>query len=809
MGMQNPVGGANPHAPLKRVIPFGKYLLLDRIAVGGMAEVFLAKSFGIEGFEKIIAIKRILPTMAEDSDFIEMFIDEAKIAGHLNHANIVPIYELGKIGDSHYIAMEYIWGKDLLQIMNRFRKMRKRMPPAMVAYIAGRMCEALEYAHTKKDRRGEALNLIHRDISPQNILVSYEGAVKLIDFGIAKAASRTTKTQAGVLKGKFGYMSPEQVRGLPIDRRSDIFAVGTCMYEMLTADRLFTGESDFSTLEKVRHAAVKPPSEVVPGVPKQFDDILMKALARDPDDRWSTASELHEALQTFMVTQSPPFTSTKLVAWMISAFSKELEDEKDKLDAYAQVGRPSVLGGTSPGMPATTPRQSDLRPTNAPASGAVPRPVHKISPAAEPMDASSLGAFNDADLQGDATMITASPFDAMQDGATAGPGAQVSSVVGDGDAPSEIDAEPTQIFFSAEEEFGDEDDPTQAFAPGQQPSMPQPGPPRPGVGLGAPAPLGLEEPTVAPSFDASGAPFAMPPGAAAPTTLAPQLRTDGAPQKKRLAFIGAAAAVVLLGVIAGVAAFSRPATGTIEVRTVPEDVKAEVRVDGVPRGMAPVRIEGVAEGSRIITIQAEGYRPVQRQVSIENGTVAMLDVALISRPGTAAIDPTASAMTAAADSTTPSEPGTAVTEAGEDEEEEQAENEEEEQTQETEAEAEAEEEEEKAHVAASSMASSMQRTRTRGSSSRDTAVMSTIMRIDRSEAEMIVRGGRGTLIINTIPWARVFVDGRDTGKNTPTVPGIPVDAGRHRIGLKTSDGEMHNVTVEVSAGETVRVMRRL
>ena len=272
--MKHPSGGSKPQG---RVIPFGKYLLLERIAVGGMAEVFLSKSFGIEGFEKVIAIKRILPTMAEDDDFIEMFIDEAKIAGHLNHANIVPIYELGKIGESHYIAMEYVWGKDLLQIMNRFRRMRKRMPPTMVGFIATKMCEALEYAHTKRDRRGQPLNLIHRDISPQNILCSYDGAVKLIDFGIAKAASRTTKTQAGVLKGKFGYMSPEQVRGLPIDHRSDIFAVGTCMYEMLTADRLFVGESDFSTLEKVRHAAVQAPSEMVPGVPKEFDEIVMRA----------------------------------------------------------------------------------------------------------------------------------------------------------------------------------------------------------------------------------------------------------------------------------------------------------------------------------------------------------------------------------------------------------------------------------------------------------------------------------------------------------------------------------------------------
>ena len=170
-----------------RVIPFGKYLLVDRIAVGGMAEVYTAKSFGVEGFEKILAIKRILPTMAEDQDFIQMFINEAKIAGQLTHANVCPIYELGKIGESHYIAMEYVWGKDLLQIMNRFRKMRKQMPPSMAAWIVAKMCEGLDYAHRKKDRNGKPLAIIHRDVSPQNCLVSYEGQVKMIDFGIAKA----------------------------------------------------------------------------------------------------------------------------------------------------------------------------------------------------------------------------------------------------------------------------------------------------------------------------------------------------------------------------------------------------------------------------------------------------------------------------------------------------------------------------------------------------------------------------------------------------------------------------------------------
>ncbi|HJK92685.1 MAG TPA: serine/threonine-protein kinase, partial [Polyangiaceae bacterium LLY-WYZ-15_(1-7)] len=457
MGMKHPSGGSKPQG---RVIPFGKYLLLERIAVGGMAEVFLSKSFGIEGFEKVIAIKRILPTMAEDDDFIEMFIDEAKIAGHLNHANIVPIYELGKIGESHYIAMEYVWGKDLLQIMNRFRRMRKRMPPTMVGFIATKMCEALEYAHTKRDRRGQPLNLIHRDISPQNILCSYDGAVKLIDFGIAKAASRTTKTQAGVLKGKFGYMSPEQVRGLPIDHRSDIFAVGTCMYEMLTADRLFVGESDFSTLEKVRHAAVQAPSEMVPGVPKEFDEIVMRALAREPADRWQSAGELQEAIMEFLATQRPPFTTAKMAAWMRSAFTKEMEEEKARLDSYANVGRPSASAGggpsRSPSLSATTPGRVTARP---PAKKPAPPPPRPAPPppvaAAVPPATPDLDDDFDDDLVGESTVIQASPFDMQQEA---------------GGFDDELESEPTQIFFSADDMEEIVDEPSPATAPDERSS---------------------------------------------------------------------------------------------------------------------------------------------------------------------------------------------------------------------------------------------------------------------------------------------------------------------------------------------------
>src|SRR3954470_24689525 len=324
---------------VRQPVPFGKYVLLERISVGGMAEVFKAKSFGVEGFEKILAIKRILPSLAEDSDFIEMFIDEAKICGQLNHANICQIFELGRVQDSHFIAMEYIWGKDLLQIQNRMRKQRTTMRPEMAGFIAAKLCEGLDYAHKKKDATGRPLQIIHRDISPQNILISYEGELKVIDFGIAKAASRSSKTQAGVLKGKFGYMSPEQVRGLPLDRRSDVFAIGNILYELLTSDRLFMGESDFETLEKVRNVDVPPVTSINKNVPPELERIINKALARDVDERFQWANEMQEALHAFLLTREPVFTAKHLSTWMREQFALEMKREQQILDEQRKIGK--------------------------------------------------------------------------------------------------------------------------------------------------------------------------------------------------------------------------------------------------------------------------------------------------------------------------------------------------------------------------------------------------------------------------------------------------------------------------------------
>ena len=340
-------------------IPFGKYQLLERVNIGGMAEIFKSKAFGIEGFERIIAIKRILPNMAEDDEFIKMFVDEARIAVQLTHPNIVQIYELGKFENQYYIAMAYVSGKDLRQILDRFRKRKETIPLPAAALIAAKICEGLDYAHRKTDPSGRPLNLIHRDVSPQNILVSYEGTVQITDFGIAKAEDRASKTQAGVLKGKFGYMSPEQVRGLETDNRSDVFAVGILLYEMLTGKRLFIGQSDFSTLEKVRNGEVPPPREHNPDLPEELERIMLKALARDRDERYRWASDLHEELQQFLISDNTIYNAKRLSELMNAEYASDIEAENRKMEEFMRLSPPAPAPEEPPVRPASTVRADD------------------------------------------------------------------------------------------------------------------------------------------------------------------------------------------------------------------------------------------------------------------------------------------------------------------------------------------------------------------------------------------------------------------------------------------------------------------
>lgn len=311
--------------------PFGRYFLVDKVATGGMAEVFKAKSFSHGGFEKLLVIKRILEHLSDNQEFVEMFIDEAKITVSLQHPNIVQIYDFGKIRENYFLSMECVEGKDVKGILRKLAQRRKLLPTEFAVYIAHEMCKGLDYAHKKVDAQGNPLRIIHRDISPSNILVSYTGEVKIADFGIAKAESSAYDTKDGVLKGKFEYMSPEQASGQDLDHRSDIFSAGIILHEMLTGRRLFKTESDVKTLEKIKAVDVPPPGALNPAVPARLDEIVMRALGQRRDARFQDARELQQALLEFMYPATPDLTRESLSHFMQELFSQEIDEERGRL----------------------------------------------------------------------------------------------------------------------------------------------------------------------------------------------------------------------------------------------------------------------------------------------------------------------------------------------------------------------------------------------------------------------------------------------------------------------------------------------
>ncbi len=316
---------------------FGEYKILKKIATGGMAEVFLAKRVGVKGFEKLLAIKRILPQFSENEEFISMFIDEAKLAAQLNHRNIVQIYDFGNQQGSYYIAMEYVFGKDLRTILKKSKEKKKKLPLAELAYIIKEAARGLEYAHDAKDPYGNPLHIIHRDVSPQNIFISYEGDVKIADFGIAKAASKSTETRAGVLKGKILYMSPEQAWGKMIDRRSALYSLGVLFYEMVTDRKIVEADSEFSMLEKVRNAEVEFPPEIFGNLPQPLFSVMKKALEREPSNRYKSAYEMRLDLENYLLSIKETLSEKKISDYLKDLFEDEIEEERKILIEGAEV----------------------------------------------------------------------------------------------------------------------------------------------------------------------------------------------------------------------------------------------------------------------------------------------------------------------------------------------------------------------------------------------------------------------------------------------------------------------------------------
>nr|WP_301340518.1 serine/threonine protein kinase [Corallococcus exercitus] len=302
--------------------------MLRKLATGGMGAVYLARQKGPVGFQKLLVVKRLLPHLSEDDEFLQMFLDEARIAALLNHPNIAQIYEMGDVDGQYYIAMEYVHGEPLGSLVPRASAHPGGFPLGLRCRIIAEAAAGLDAAHNARSPSGRKLSLIHRDVSPQNVLVGFNGGVKLIDFGVAKAQGKLSQTVVGTIKGKHAYMSPEQARGEPLDARSDVFGLGTVFYELLTNGRLFKRETEMATLKAVVGHKIVPPSEAVPGIPKSLDPIVFKALARKREDRFTTAGELQLALEEFLQQEKLHGTSAHLAAFMRDVYADELEEER-------------------------------------------------------------------------------------------------------------------------------------------------------------------------------------------------------------------------------------------------------------------------------------------------------------------------------------------------------------------------------------------------------------------------------------------------------------------------------------------------
>lgn len=329
-------------------VSFGKYELVSRLAAGGMAEIFLARTKSIQGFEKYLVIKRILGHRTQDPEFVRMFLDEARVAATLDHPNIVQIYDVGHVDNEYFIAMEYLRGHNLIEIVRAGAKLGYAKPPLEhVVSTLTQVCAGLHYAHEKRDFEGRSLEIVHRDVTPQNVVVSFDGSVKVVDFGIAKAATREVETLAGTLKGKIGYMSPEQCKGGNVDRRSDIFAVGIILFELTTGKRLYHERSDFDTLKKIIEGPVPSPRDLLPFYPAFLNAIVVRCLQKNPDDRYQTARDLHADLDAFARDNQLVTGTVPLSQYMERIYADELATHKSADAAAMATAAQVTMTGSS------------------------------------------------------------------------------------------------------------------------------------------------------------------------------------------------------------------------------------------------------------------------------------------------------------------------------------------------------------------------------------------------------------------------------------------------------------------------------
>lgn len=551
-------------------IQLGRYELLRQIARGGMGEIYVARARGAVGFEKKVIIKRILPHLAEEQEFVDKFVDEAHIVTHLTHGNIVPVFDMGEENGELYIAMEYIAGRDLRDVLKRAKHDDFLLPVDVALYVAAETSKGLAYAHRRTDDAGQPLDLVHRDVSPSNILISKDGEVKIVDFGIAKASGKISKSITGRLQGKFCYMSPEQAAGRKVDHRSDIFSTGVVLYEMLTNTRPFEGGVDLESLDKVRNFHPPPPSSIRPEISAEVDAIVMRALEKDPDARYDHVDDFERAMLTHLYA-SGGLTSRQVAQALLELFPEGIE-------------RPEVRTG----------------------DGSVPKRNVSLDDA--------LSAEMERLLSGKTPSHHGLSVDPLMDTATGvgtGGSSETRSLLVEGAAAAPVMADSGVKIRIGTPASGTDPDALARSTTAEMPEL-----------QGATPPAGLYELT--PAGGLTPVHGMTPTG---PLTIPPQRRS----RASRYGIIAIVALVVLLAGAVGLLVWdSYFAAPTLIVRTVPAG--ASVLVDGAMAGKGGEPIDTLEPGEHRVTVHAEGYLDSEEQlVTLEPGRRSRLNVRLAAK----------------------------------------------------------------------------------------------------------------------------------------------------------------------------------
>ncbi|WP_437604744.1 serine/threonine-protein kinase [Sorangium sp. So ce834] len=469
-----------------------RYRVVERLASGGMAEVFLAESAGIEGFKKQVAIKRVLPHLSEKKRFIAMFLDEARLSAHLSHSNVAQVFDIGVGDNAYFIVMEYVDGADLKAVLESMRKAGRTLPVESAVFIAAKLCEGLTYAHELRAADGHPLKIVHRDMSPPNVLITKYGEVKIVDFGLAKATSQLEKSEAGIIKGKFSYLSPEAAQGLEVDHRTDIFAVGAILWEMLSGKRLFLGETDYQTVKLVQQAQIPPLSEINRAVPPELDRIIARSLTREPGDRYGSAREFGRDLTNFLYKFGRPVSAYDIAEHVRSTMAlRKRAPASDKASFIDRLIEETLLEFTS-------------------------LPDDKAAPsAARPSEPLKISAFEDIGKWADEIKVSAPGEDLMRRSLAA-----VSVEEGNLAALEETDAGISPAKLLAYPQARPAEPPLAPPQPARPPlAPPQPAPPP--LERRAEPTLASPQPVPAPLRPAPPSPALAPPVPATPPALAP------------------------------------------------------------------------------------------------------------------------------------------------------------------------------------------------------------------------------------------------------------------------------------------------